>query len=477
LRAWNSLGWLVVWLRWLLIMRYRNEALYAAVKEYVSAATAFIGNRIKVDGSSSETGDNAFFFARLSLASELPNLPEYQRCLEVLLADPRITGQLDVLMGTSSRSSRAPTAEGLMTRLLDLSMPHGGSKFDPEYFEREYAIFEEAFYGNYILYDVVAPLENLLAHGSVNLPGDFEISPVTNDDIAPYYTYNDRLERHESMGSPVAVRTKFRLPKVVKSDSELNLEGLDPETIEKAHAEMLRKDEVDREKQARLNERIEEIVNALRIFGAESVFHVGIIHRASKWFGSDNIFPNPVQVSVRFTTRGEEGWLSSFGRFWAGLQSERVKDRKFLGLATRRLGYAHERHRVEDKLLDLLIAAEALFLSGSMGELQYRLAQRAGFFLSNDPATRRKIYWHMLAAYKVRSKVVHGEEARPPKREDGTEVDLEEFVETTKVYLRITLRKMVDLALLSESRDELVDWETLILGTAAQSVEAKDIDQ
>ncbi len=454
-------------------MGNRNAVLYEAVKQYVLAATSFIVNRMKDNHSSPETGDDDFFFARLSLVDELPHLPEYQRCLEALLAEPKITGQLDVLVGTSSRSSRAPTAEGLMTRLLDLGMPPSSRNFDPEYFEREYAIFEEAFYGDYILYDVVAPLDNLLAHGSVKLPDGFEISPFTNNDIAPYYTY----ERHEAIGSPVAVRTKFRLPKVVKSDSELNLEGLAPETVEKVHAEQLRKSEVDRVAQAQLNENIEEVVNALRIFGAESVFHVGIIHRASRWFGSDNVFPNPVQVSVRFTTLGEEGWLSSFGQFWAGLQSDGVKDRKFLGLAMRRLGYAHERHRVEDKLLDLLIAAEALFLSGSMGELQYRLAQRAAFFLGNKPATRRNIYKHMLDAYKVRSKVVHGEVARPPKREDGTDVDLEEFVETTKVYLRVTLRKMVDLALLSKSRDELVDWDTLILGASvAQSVKGENVD-
>jgi hypothetical protein len=448
-------------------MEYQNEALYEAAKEYVSAATAFIGNKMKDNDSSSETGNNTFFFARLSSGSELPNLSEYQRCLEVLLADPKIIEQLDVLVGTSSQSSRAPTADGLMTRLLELSMPHGGRKFDPDYFEREYEIFEEAFYGDYILYNVVAPLEGLLAHGSVKLSGDFEISPFTNEDIAPYYTYKVKLEHHEAMGSPVAVRTKFRLPKVVKSDSELDLEGLNSATIEKIHAERLRKDGVDRAEQARLNERIEEVVNALRIFGAESVFHVGIIHRASKWFGNDNVFPNPVQVSVRFTTRGEEGWLASFGQFWNGLQSERIKGWKFLGLAMRRIGYALERHRLEDKLLDLLIAAEALFLSDAgsetyRGELQYRLAQRAGFFLGGDSATRKKIYQHMKDAYKLRSQVVHGGKIRPLKREDGNLVDLEEFVDETRVYLRLALHKMVNLVMQSQSSGELVNWDELI---------------
>lgn len=454
-------------------MGYRNEALYGAVKAYLSSAASLILRRMEDNGLLSDVGDDAFFYTRLSVSDELPILPEYQSCLDVLLADRKIIEQLNVLVGISNRSSRAPTAEGLMKRLLDLITPHGDHKFDFEYFEREYAIFEEAFYSNYILYDVIAPLKGLLVQGSVRLSDDFEISPFTNDDIAPYYTYNDKLERHESIGSHVAVRTKFRLPKIVKSDSELNLEGLDPETIENIYAERLRKDADDRAEQSRLNEHIEEVVNALRIFGAESVFHVGIIHRASKWFGSDNFFPNPVQVAVRFTTHGEEGWLPSFGQFWAGFQSEKLKGRKFLGLAMRRIGYAHERHRIEDKLIDLLIAAEALFLNDSgsetyRGELQYRLAQRAGFFLGDDPVTRKNIYQHMKDAYKLRSQVVHGGKMRPFKQEDGRLIDLEIFVETTKVYLRLALHKMVNLVMKSQPSAELVNWDELIFDVSVE---------
>jgi hypothetical protein len=218
-----------------------------------------------------------------------------------------------------------------------------------------------------------------------------------------------------------------------------------------------------------LNERIEEVINALRIFGAESVFHVGIIHRASKWFGSDTVFPNPVQTAVRFTTKTEEGWLSSFGQFWDGLQSERVRGRKFLGLAMRRIGYAHERHRIEDKLIDLLIAAEALFLSDAgsetyRGELQYRLAQRAAFFLGDDPHTREKIYQHMKDAYKLRSQVVHGGKIRPIKKEDGGLVDMQEFVETTRMYLRDALHKMINLGMQGEPSAQLINWDELIFG-------------
>jgi hypothetical protein len=146
---------------------------------------------------------------------------------------------------------------------------------------------------------------------------------------------------------------------------------------------------------------------------------------------------------------------------------------KFLGLAMRRISYAHERHRIEDKLIDLLIAAEALFLrdAGSetyRGELQYRLAQRAGFFLADDPATREKVYQHMKDAYKLRSQVVHGGKIRPIKKEDGSLVDMQEFVETTRMYLRDALHKMINLAMQSHQSTELIHWDDLIFGVSGE---------
>jgi len=50
-------------------------------------------------------------------------------------------------------------------------------------------------------------------------------------------------------------------------------------------------------------------------------------------------------------------------------------------LAARRLAYRRERHRIEDRLIDVLIAAEALYLSpDARTELSYRLALNAAMF-------------------------------------------------------------------------------------------------
>ena len=461
-------------------MKHTNEVLYEAMKEYVRAAIDFIARRVPAQASADAHGDppdsgNPFFYALLSSGGELAALPEYRPCRDALLADGKIAGQLDVMVGGSGGRSRSPTAERLMRELIDMGVRHGEHRFDAERFEREYALFEKAFYEDYILYDVIAPLENLLIKGSVELSDDLEISPLTDEDIDPYRTSKVKLDSFRGHGGlPCAVRSKFRVPKVVRRDDEREPGEVGSAERADHYAKRQRGWKEDLEQQGRLNERIEEVVNALRLFGVESVFHVTILYRASRWFGHDSAFPNPVRGDTRLVYDEDEGWLRAFGQFWQGLKSDRIKQRGFIGLATRRLGYAHERHRVEDKIIDLLIAAEALFLSDTgdeayRGELQYRMAQRAGFLLGTDAAGRLKVYRHMKEAYRLRSKVVHGGEARPRKREGGGDVSLEEFAETTKVYVRLALRRIIDRALDPGSSAEVVNWDRLIFGPDADS--------
>jgi hypothetical protein len=463
-------------------MGHRNEILYEAIKEYVRVAVGFVARRVSDQASTdaerepSAMGD-AFFYEHLSSGRDLAELPEYKRCHEALLADPKIAEQLDVLVGAGSRMSRSPTAEQLMRDLLGLGVRHGDYRFDAERFEREYALFEEAFYGDDILYDIMVPLENLLIKGAVRLSDDLEISPLTEEDIDPYGISKVNLDIYGGLrGKPCAVRSKFRAPKVVRRDDEQDVGEVGSAERAEYYSKQLGEFKEYRARQERLNERIEEVVNALRLFGVESVFHVVIIYRASKWFGHDAVFPNPVRGGVPLVYDYDEEWLNMFRQLWQGVQSEGVTRRKYIGLAMRRLGYAHERHRVEDRIIDLLIAAEALFLSDTggetyRGELQYRLAQRAGVLLGGDPAGRLKVYRHMREAYKLRSKVVHGGNPGQLRLEDGRPVSLEEFVETTKVYLRLALRKIIDLALQSQSSAELVKWDESIFSVGEDTGE------
>jgi hypothetical protein len=122
---------------------------------------------------------------------------------------------------------------------------------------------------------------------------------------------------------------------------------------------------------------------------------------------------------------------------WRQLRQPGLLQRqKALALALRRLSYQAHRQRVEDEMVDIMVAAEALYLS-DLGpeELGFRLALRASAL--SDPQklgmTRRNVFDLMKSAYGVRSKIVHGDE---PKQKDlkvkGAQVPLTEFVQATE---------------------------------------------
>jgi hypothetical protein len=126
------------------------------------------------------------------------------------------------------------------------------------------------------------------------------------------------------------------------------------------------------------------------------------------------------------------------------LQSPGVERRRFLGTALRRFSSAQDEladGQSEDALLDLMIAAEAVFLTditndGYRGELRFRLALRAAAFI--DEAPRRSTFRLMKLAYDVRSKIVHGAEvASAPPGYNG----LVPFVGEVADRLRLGLRQ------------------------------------
>ena len=118
----------------------------------------------------------------------------------------------------------------------------------------------------------------------------------------------------------------------------------------------------------------------------------------------------------------------------------------------RRLSYQAGRARIEDELVDILVAAEALYLSDvNFEELGYRLALRSAAL--SEPAalgvTRRDVFELMKSAYTVRSKIVHGELPKPKDvKVKGTPVPLAEFVQSVEDVvrqgMRIALRRAAD---------------------------------
>jgi len=91
----------------------------------------------------------------------------------------------------------------------------------------------------------------------------------------------------------------------------------------------------------------------------------------------------------------------------------------------------------EERIIDQMIAFEAICLEGEQ-ELQYRLALRVACLIGEDAETKINIFNDMRHAYKLRSKIVHGDSGVDQK-------ELERILPRTEEYLRKTLRKFLSL--------------------------------
>lgn len=448
-----------------MLEKRHNVVLYEAMKRYVATAIDLVARRLAQQRSEFQDDEDAFFFTRLGMTDELQKLPEYQICLETLLNDPVIKSQTEVLTGTnSSMRQRSQSPEGLMMRVLDLGMRGGHGDFDSDYFENEYTRFEEAYYCSDVIYEVIAPLPGIAIARSLRLADDLELAsvPVEELDRTPRKT-NRPSNGHQFYDNACVVRTQCRLPKVVGDDHQPN-----PQARER-----------DQGIQRTVHNRIEQVLNALRLAGIEIANSSAIIHRPSKWaFDQDRFFRGRFQPELFYVNKLEDQWLDGFAQFWQDFKSAADKRRNFFDAAVRRFGYAHERDRLEDRIIDLMISAEALFLSDYnkdqyVGEIRYRLSLRAALFLADEPDSRRTVFRWMRDAYDLRSKLAHGGEVigmKLPKRPDGTMVDSDEFVAAIQTYMRQALVKAIHLVNDPSAPKNLVEWDDLVFGNKSKDM-------
>lgn len=424
-----------------------NPYLYRTVKSYVPKAIALLAESAS-SNSNSRLIEQDFLLATLGCNNSLDQLPEYSACVTALLADPKIKSQLWTMIGTNYLRRRSANVLTLMNRLAHLGVPRGTYTFDPEHFDREYQTFERAFYDDDLVYDVVAPLHNLRIPGPVRLSDEFEISPLTEDDdaSAARLRTTDPTSELGYWGYQCAIRSTFRLRKIVGSDVEIN----------EADAAAERK---------RLQEttfRIDEVINALRLYGAQTVYYPAITFRTSEWlFADERVFRTRMQAAVPVVYEQDEDWLRDFSRFWQLLQSDRVRNRPTLGLAIRRFGYALERAFAEDRLIDLIIACESLFLSDSRvrgRNLSDPLAQRVAQLLGDTAAIRTTISYNIKQAYQLRNAVVHGSAHTIQIIDEHDDpIGQDQFLGIIQNYTHTALRLMIERAASVDVTEPLFD--------------------
>lgn len=111
--------------------------------------------------------------------------------------------------------------------------------------------------------------------------------------------------------------------------------------------------------------------------------------------------------ATRPVGRNQQGDISDLWKKIRWLQSHKSGN---LMVACMRFGAGFQQVRPGVRFLDLMIAAEALYLERVRSELVYQLAIRAGLWASNNPGSiDSNVFKMMKKCYDIRSRIVHGD--------------------------------------------------------------------
>ena len=150
------------------------------------------------------------------------------------------------------------------------------------------------------------------------------------------------------------------------------------------------------------------------------------------WFRSwsdygdiDAFFLNPSHgMSLQETNSGSPRWISD-EQFTRSLEiEERLREFPAVDVAIARWRKSRRGGPLEEQLVELRIALEAVLLAGASGnspELQFRIATRGAWLLGETYGDRKTCFDTLRKAYGLASSVLHGRGLRRAHREENAE--------------------------------------------------------
>lgn len=451
------------------------DSLRQATREYVEAAMKLVRSRCAPAPDQLDelptwvrTGSDTFRLQPIARhwwydcvrtsGHELHDLPEYHVLIRALEADHQIAPLLGQVVGTEESQARIEPHRVTDRLIWELGKKTGAGEFDLASFDDLYSAWDAELRSARIREVSIAPLVGLsVQHVPVQLEPGITIDALTDDEISRMLSSGflppDSFHSNYWWVTPSA---KYGVR--IERDAERRIaESTGSRTAERWRA---------------LTERCEDVLIALRILKAGQVRSPGFASFQDCWFlrGSTSFNPLP-DFPFPFDRREPSYWLADEDLAEMPKLFARYRKAKKVGplsVGTRRFAYAADRNRADDRIVDLMIAAEALFLPGTASELAYQLSLRAACFLDKSigagPVERLRYF---KAAYDARSKVAHGHELKPKKlRALGGKdpVSIEEFSRDFERTMRVVIRKALkhaeDHGSFPSSPE---DWDDLIL--------------
>jgi len=382
--------------------------------------------------------------ASSNVIEQARELPEYQRGIDELKADSVISAQLEKKIGIAGFGYKPLKANHILEELVP---PISASKrpvYDERFFDEGYMAFEDAFHRETVECEAIAPLQGWVLSGPlqersgntalIKFSDELMISQLSEEEERSVHLL-ELVRRYGPRWTDrfYAIKATYQREKaLLRNDEELSPE------VEKAAEDQF----------VRINDRIEEVLQTLRVFRQGSIRQGGIYHRVNGWLVRNIMrtvskpLADPLANLNPMYILDTQQDLDDLNEFWQAVQRAKAKGHGFLNVALRRFAEGTERHRVEDRIIDFMIAAEALSKSSSSRTKGDVIAKYVATHVAD--ADKNKVQKHMQETYQLRNSIVHdGDASKRLKRLGKQPEDLLFYVNTAEEYLREALKKTV----------------------------------
>jgi hypothetical protein len=443
--------------------QFRNAPLHAALSEYTAQALG-LRDRLAAAGElAQETrfvwrpGQQAHTYARQILVrpylsphlTEFHNLEAYKCATTIFLEDEALARQVDTLVGAEGFGGiRLNVADHLDFLVLYLNQQEEWSQ---RLIDAVYKQLEEYWYSEFVMFEQLTPLLGVQLSAAVQLSDDTALVELSDGHVELLLqggfqiatTFMPQIGFAVGVGR-AAIRSTFSARRTFG----------DVEPIADARRDAF---------QCALG--ASQAINALTMYKRGDFFCAGSIRQACTVF---DVFGHSYRVlgtsrhvpEDSFTVSLDDG--AAIRTLFQQLSHSATARHKSIAVAVNRLAYARDRERPEDKLVDYVVAAEAVLLDEGATELSFRLALRGAALLGASPAERQTVHALLRSAYAARSKLVHGAEPTLPAGAEGHPMTLPAFVDEVGDVIRRALQIVLGLAVQPNAQKPLVDWDDLL---------------
>lgn len=441
-----------------MIGQVRNPHLREALKAYANDAVEAIRShdwgpdglpftimqraRLTEGGMTSFSTAETDWIRVLSARDEgLRQLKTYAIAVDAMRADTHVARHLDKMVGDGQLMTRVDVGICFRSFLLWLLIDQKEATFDDTKFNKIYREMEDYFHSDTLRRRIVAPLTDFGMEGDAIALGDglsiTRLSSTEREEFASrtlLFPFSPFGNLGPTGWEEFALEYDAEVPKFIGKHTEpVTGQGF----------------------QGVATEKCDEAIAALRLFKAGAVRYIAINFRRLVWepgaFGGSILKPPTASVGPRYELSRDD--IPAFESFWTDFRRQRSSTRRRIDLALRRFNLAYERILPQDRLIDYMIALEALLLTREeQQELAYKLGLRGSALLGENPDTRFEVFSRLKKAYAVRSEIVHGESPAAHVRVGPTQVSFHQFVEEIASDVRSAIKKMLAL---TESANEV----------------------